>query len=134
MRLEVLIIDDDKLTRWSLGSVLARAGYDVREARTAAEGLTGVRERAPHLVFLDVHLPDGGGASVLRMLREVQPTLPVVVMSADLPRDDARRLCQSGAQGYLAKPCAPPLVVALADSLLRPLAGRSETGRPVRGR
>lgn len=119
---EVFIIDDDRLSRWALGKVLVRAGYRVREAGTAEEGLAGIQKAAPHLVFLDMHLPDQDGLSVLHLLQELRPTLPVVVISADLPLGEARRLCQAGAQGCLAKPCAPSVVIALTESLLSPPA------------
>lgn len=115
---EILVIDDDKLTRWSLARVLTRAGYRVQEAGSASEGLTRLQESAPDLVFLDCCLPDGDGASVLQMLQELRPRLPVVMISADAPREGVRCLCRLGAHGYLEKPCSATLVVALADSLL----------------
>jgi DNA-binding NtrC family response regulator len=114
----ILVIDDDKLTRWSLARVLTRAGYRVREAGSAADGVTRVREAWPDLVFLDLRLPDGDGASVLQILHELRPQLPVVMISADTTREAARRLCQLGAYAYLEKPCAPAVVVTLADTLL----------------
>ena len=115
---EILVIDDDKLTRWSLARVLTRAGYSVQEASSASEGLTRVQEAAPDLIFLDCRLPDGDGASVLQMLQELRPRLPVVMISADATREAVRRLYQLGASAYLEKPCAPASVVALAETLL----------------
>ena len=117
---EILVIDDDKLTRWSLARVLTRAGYRVLEAGSASEGLTLVHAGAPDLVFLDCCLPDGDGVFVLQALQELQPSLPVVMISADAPREIVRSLCRLGAHGYLEKPCSPTLVVALAGSLLGP--------------
>jgi len=119
---EILVIDDDKLTRWSLTRVLTRAGYRVQEAGSASEGLTRAQRAAPDLVFLDCCLPDGDGVSVLQMLQELRPSLPVVMISADAPREAVRSLYRLGARGYLEKPCSPTLVVALADSLLGPPA------------
>lgn len=118
MTREILVIDDDKLTRWSLARALIRAGYRVREAGSAAEGLMHARTTPPDLVFLDCHLPDGDGTSVLQRLRELRPGLPVVMISADATGETARRLCQLGAYAYLVKPCAPASVVALAYTLL----------------
>ena len=115
---KILIIEDDKLTRWSLARVLTRAGYRVQGAGFAAEGITQVREAWPDLVFLDLRLPDGDGASVLQVLRTLRPQLPVVMMSAHATREVAQRLCQLGARAYLQKPCAPELVVALAQTLV----------------
>ncbi len=115
---KILVIDDDKLTRWSLGRLLTRAGYRVQGVGFAAEGITQVREARPDLVFLDLRLPDGDGTSVLQVLRTLRPQLPVVMMSADATREAVQRLWQFGAHAYLEKPCAPALVVALAQSLL----------------
>jgi CheY-like chemotaxis protein len=86
---EILVIDDDKLTRWSLARVLIRAGYRVQEASSASEGLTRVQDAAPDLVFLDCRLPDGDGTSVLQRLQEVRPRLPVVMISADATQETA---------------------------------------------
>jgi DNA-binding NtrC family response regulator len=115
---EVLIIDDNKLTRWAFARVLARAGYRVQEVETAHEGLARVKEAPPDLVFLDCHLPDGDGAAVLQALQDLRPMLPVVMTSAEMPQEAAGCLCRLGARGFLAKPCTPALVVALADALL----------------
>jgi DNA-binding NtrC family response regulator len=117
---KILIIDDDKLTRWSLARILTRAGYHVQAAGFAAEGMTQFREAWPDLVFLDLRLPDGDGASVLQVLRTLRPQLPVVMMSADATREAVQRLWRCGAHAYLEKPCAPELVVALAQTLLSP--------------
>jgi DNA-binding NtrC family response regulator len=115
---EILVIDDDTLTRWSPARVLIRAGYRVQEASSASEGLTRVQDAAPDLVFLGCRLPDGDGTSVLQMLQELRPRLLGVMISADATQETARRLCQLGAYASLAKPCAPASVVALADTLL----------------
>jgi two-component system, NtrC family, nitrogen regulation response regulator GlnG len=115
---EILVIDDDQLTRCSLARVLIRAGYRVQAASSASEGLTRVQDAAPDLVFLDCRLPDGDSTSVLQRLQEVRPRLPVVMISTDATQETARRLGQLGASAYLAKPCAPASVVALADTLL----------------
>jgi DNA-binding NtrC family response regulator len=117
---EILVIDDDTLTRWSLAQVLTRAGYSVLEAGSASEGLTRVQAAAPGLVFLDCCLPDGDGFSVLQTLQELRPSLPVVMISADAPGETVRNMCRLGAHDCLEKPCSPTLVVALAGSLLGP--------------
>ncbi len=115
---EILIIDDDKLTRFSLMQVLVRAGYRVRAAASAAEGLANAREAPPDLVLLDVQLPDGDGGSVLQAFRRSAPTLPVVMMSADPAPETVQRLRRLGACDFLAKPCASILLLALVASLL----------------
>ena len=116
---EILVIDDDKLTRWSLTRMLARFGYGVREAASATEGLAQAEESLPDLVLLDLRLLDGGGDRVLRSLRASRPDLPVVMMSADATPETVRYLRRLGACGFLAKPCAAGLLQALVAFLLR---------------
>lgn len=116
---EILVVDDDKLTRWSLARMLARFGYCVREAGSAAEGLAQAEESPPDLVLLDVHLLDRGGDSVLRSLRESRPELPVIMMSVDATPETVRHLRRLGAGGFLTKPCAAGLLQSLVAFLLR---------------
>jgi DNA-binding response OmpR family regulator len=117
---EILVIDDDMLTRWALKTVLTRAGYHVREAGSAKEGLMRARERVPNLVLLDFRLPDRNGAFVLQSLLQSQPTPLVVMMSANATEETVRYLRRLGASGYLTKPCAPAFLVAQVDGLLQP--------------
>jgi CheY-like chemotaxis protein len=115
---EILVIDDDKLTRWSLMKVLGRAGYRVRAAASAAEGLAQAGDAPPDLVLLDLQLPDGDGGSILQAFRRSRPDLPVVMMSADATPETDRHLRGLGASGFLAKPCAAVLLLTLVSSLL----------------
>ena len=122
---KILVIDDDMLTRWALTTVLTRAGYHVREAGSAKEGLTRARERVPNLVLLDLRLPDRNGAFVLQSLLQLQPMPLVVMMSADATPETMRYLRRLGASSYLMKPCVPTALVAQVDDLLHPPVQRA---------
>ena len=115
---EILVIDDDKLTRWSLAKILARFGCRVREAASAAEGLAKAGESPPDLVLLDMRLPDADGVSVLQGLRRSLPELPVVMMSANPTQERVQRARRLGARGFLPKPCVVAVLQALVTSLL----------------
>jgi CheY-like chemotaxis protein len=114
---EILLIEDDKAARWSLMRTLLVAGYRVRAAATAAEGLAEA-ESPPELVLLDAQLPDAEGSSVLQALQRSHPDLPVVMLSADATPETEQRLRDRGASGFLAKPCAAVLLLTLVASLL----------------
>ena len=101
----VLVVDDDKLTRFSLSKILGRAGYRTREAASATEGMAAIEKERPGLVLLDIRLPDRDGFSVLQAIRASHPQLPVVMMTAHHTDDTAREASVQGAWGYLAKPC-----------------------------
>jgi DNA-binding response OmpR family regulator len=116
----VLVIDDDRLTRWSVSRILGRAGYQVREAASAEEGLHAIAERRPEAVLLDVVLPDLDGFAVLRTIRRDFPGLPVILMTAHASRETLRAARELGAQGHLAKPCNPAELYAALSDVIRP--------------
>ena len=117
----VLIVDDDKLTRWSVSRALTRAGYQVQEAATAADGLAAIVGEPPDAVLLDIVLPDGDGFSALRAIHETHPQLPVILITAHGSEETARMARELGARGHLVKPCNPAeLCAALALALDRP--------------
>ena len=99
----ILVIDDDRLTRWSVATLLGRAGYHVHEAANGKEGYAAIEEVGPDLVLLDIELPDMDGFAVLGMIRERHPDLPVVMMTADATAETVRKALRLGAQGHLDK-------------------------------
>jgi two-component system response regulator GlrR len=103
----VLVVDDDKLTRFSVSKILDRAGYRVREARSAEEGIAAIQAERPSVVLLDIRLPDRDGFAVLRDIQACHPALPVVMITAHHSEDVARAATAMGASGYLPKPCDP---------------------------
>lgn len=115
----ILIIDDDKLIRWSLSTVLRRAGYRLREAATGQEGLAAVESDAPDLALLDVKLPDMDGFAVLTAIHQVHPNLPVLMMTADATPETARQALRLGACGHLEKPCDSAVLQAEVSKALR---------------
>ncbi len=118
----ILVVDDDKLIRWSVSVVLGHAGYRVQEAATGKEGLAAVLEHRPDLVLLDIALPDLDGFSILEMLRKLRPDLPVLMMTADATNETARQAARLGARGQLDKPFDPTLLQVTVSEALKPAA------------
>jgi DNA-binding NtrC family response regulator len=114
----LLIIDDDKLTRWSLSRILESVGYQVREARSFTEGVAALEAQAPDLVLLDVKLPDGDGFALLEAIQGSHPGLPVIMITAHASQETEQKAESLGARGHLAKPCNPArLQAAVVDAL-----------------
>jgi DNA-binding NtrC family response regulator len=101
---KVLIIDDERLIRWSLTQKLAGWGYEVVEAENGRTGLTALAAEAPDLLLLDVNLPDARGTDVLEDLRKSWPDLPVIMITAHGVIEDAVTAMRRGAYDFITKP------------------------------
>jgi two-component system response regulator AtoC len=100
----ILVVDDERLIRWSLERQLQRDGYAVQSAETGAEALRQVQADPPDLVLLDVRLPDTDGVDLLEKLRSADPECLVIMMTAHGGVDSAVRAMKLGAQDYVSKP------------------------------
>lgn len=100
----VLVVDDEKLVRWSIRQKLESAGYQVLEAETCADAMNLFHENMPDLVTLDVRLPDGSGLKVLLDMKKTSPNTPVVMITAYGAVEDAVKALKIGAYDYLEKP------------------------------
>lgn len=100
----VLVVDDEKLVRWSIRQKLEAAGYQVVEADTCTSALALFQENLPDLVTLDVRLPDGSGLKLLMEFKKLAPNTPVIMITAYGAVEDAVKALKIGAYDYLEKP------------------------------
>ena len=100
----VLIIDDEAGIRESLHTLLEIEGYEVESAGTAKEGLARIAERPFDLILLDLALPDRNGLELLQDIRNQDPQLSVVMITAYGTVENAVRAMQSGATNFIQKP------------------------------
>ena len=100
----ILIIDDEAAIRESLETLLAIEGYNVEAARTAEEGLAMLAASPRDLVLLDFALPDRNGIEVLEEIRERDPGLPVIMITAYGTVENAVKAIQTGATNFIQKP------------------------------
>ncbi|MCI0587268.1 MAG: sigma-54 dependent transcriptional regulator [Planctomycetes bacterium] len=104
MSTRILVVDDEKMIRWSLRTRLEQAGYSVEEAETGEAALAAAGRETPDLVLLDIRLPDVSGEEVLKSLRAAAPDVPVVMMTAHASVEGAVAAIKQGAYDYLVKP------------------------------
>ena len=114
----VLVVDDEPQFLRALTTNLRGAGYEVETATTAAEALAAAGLRPPDAVILDLLLPDGSGADVLRELRGWSDA-PVVLVSAVGDEDEKIAALDAGADDYVTKPCAVGELLARLRAALR---------------
>jgi DNA-binding NtrC family response regulator len=101
---KVLIVDDEKLIRWSVRQQLEEWGYTALEAESGTGGLAQIRAEAPDLVVLDVRLPDLSGIEVLREIKQNNLSIPVIMITADPQLDDIKTAIKLGALDFVKKP------------------------------
>jgi two-component system response regulator AtoC len=100
----VLIVDDEKLVRWSLRQKYEEWGYQVLEAENGTAALRMAHSGNPDLVLLDVRLPDITGLEVLERLKESGDTRAVIMITADPQLDDVKAAIKLGAYDFIGKP------------------------------
>ncbi len=115
--MRVLIIDDHALFRVGLQGLLEQRGIEVADAvASGIEGIQRAEELQPDIILLDLRMPDMGGLEVLQKLREMETSIPVVMLTTSNDEADLIKSLRSGAQGYLLKDMEPDeLVSALRD-------------------
>lgn len=100
----ILIVDDDPDIALVLHDLLEHDGYRVQVAATGAEALARVKAAAISAVVLDLMLPDMDGLSVLTLLKQFDPVLPVIMLTAFVEVAKKHSSLTEGAFGYLTKP------------------------------
>ena len=118
----ILVVEDNERNLKLLRDVLEYAGYDVRVARTAEDGITLAVSEPPDLVLMDLQLPGIDGIEALHRLRESPGTadIPVVAVTAQAMKQDRERALRAGFDGYVEKPIS---VRAFTDQVRRFLSG-----------
>jgi two-component system, NtrC family, response regulator AtoC len=100
----ILIVDDDKLVRWTLTQKCTEFGYFSLEASSGEEALRMLQTDPVDAILLDVHLPDLSGIEVLDKLKQAGETRSVIMMTADPQLDDVKAALRLGAYDFVSKP------------------------------
>jgi two-component system, NtrC family, response regulator AtoC len=101
---KVLVVDDEKLVRWSLRQKCQEWGYQVMEAPDGSTGIRVAQAESPDVVLLDVRLPDIGGLEVLKNIRENSSARAVIMITADPQLEDVKQAIKLGAYDFIGKP------------------------------
>jgi two-component system nitrogen regulation response regulator GlnG len=101
---KLLIIDDEPAIVYSLTDCLESSELTVRSANTGRDGISQVQNDAPDVILLDVRLPDQSGLDVFEKIHEIEPRIPVIIMTAFAKTETAIEAMRRGAFDYLLKP------------------------------
>lgn len=115
---KVLIVDDEKLVRWSLRQKCEEWGYRVLEADNGSAALRVTHSESPDLVLLDVRLPGASGIDVLEQIKKSNDARAVIMITADPKLDDVKTGLKLGAYDFVGKPLDfDELAVAVRNAL-----------------
>jgi two-component system OmpR family response regulator len=117
--INVLVVDDELVLAEMVSMALRYEGWNIATAGDGAAALESARSQRPDVVVLDVMLPDMSGLDVLRKLREENPQLPVLLLTAKDAVEDRIAGLTAGGDDYVTKPFSLEEVVLRLRALLR---------------
>ena len=103
-KIKFLVIDDIKTIGSLFEITLSQAGHEIKTTQSGDEGIDYVKNEKFDMVFCDICMPYKDGVSVLEEIKEIQPSLPVVMMSGYYLEIQRQRIQEIGANGFLDKP------------------------------
>lgn len=103
----ILVVDDESGIRNDMSALLQDDGYKVLTASGGAEALQIAQENGIHMVLLDIGLPDMDGVEVLRKIREMNPEIPVMMITGNATIERAVMSIKLGAYDFIEKPIFP---------------------------
>ncbi len=125
----VLIVDDEADVRKTLTDILRAMRYpdplEIEGVADGRDGLDAVVRQRPDLVLLDLQMPRMNGLMLLKQIRDVEPRLPVIVISATQENKLSTEALRQGAVAYLPKPFDPRHVEMLVTTFLDSTKPRS---------
>jgi DNA-binding response OmpR family regulator len=115
----ILVIEDDPAVARSLIDGLSREGWQVVAKSTGADGVAYARDRQPHLIILDVRLPDGSGFDFCRQMRQSGLRQPIIILTVQDDEIDKILGLELGADDYMTKPFSLRELVSRVRAQLR---------------
>lgn len=126
MGANLLIVEDDPEMRDLLRKVLEKEGFQVSVSENGQQAAVSLSRNPIDLVVTDMLMPDDGGLELLRTIRETQPTLPVIIITAFGDWRSYSRALELGAAAFISKPLKmAELIVAIQTALAPRGRGRA---------
>ena len=115
---KILVIDDEPNVRTLLEMRLRQQGYDVLFADNGWKGLQLYRQEHPHVIVLDLKMPELDGVTILRQIRSVDPAQPVIILTGDTTPETERQVRALGVSEFIVKGSSMKLLVDTLKGIL----------------
>src|SRR5579863_2376051 len=131
---KIMIVDDERLVRWSLRQKCEEWGYHVTEAEAGIPALKLAQHENPDLVLLDVRMPDLTGIEVLDQLKKSGAARAVIMITADPQLDDVKAALKLGAYDFVGKPIDFEALRDVMESAIEATGSRAGDPQPARAK
>ena len=128
---DILVADDTPSIRNTLSILLAEEGHTVRLAANGEETLAECAKRRPDMLLLDIMMPKKNGYKVLKQIRQNDPALPIIFLSAKGAPADVARGLNLGSDDYLPKPFDREVLLSRIRAVFRRTRGTASAAAPV---
>lgn len=126
----ILVIDDDEALRSSLQSLLPTYGFTVVAFESPLQGLETIRASPPDVIILDVKMPDMDGLSVLQLVSEIAPQVPVIMLTGYGEVPAAVRAMKIGAYDFIEKPIDDAKLVDIINNAIQARSIQEQLSAP----
>ncbi len=126
---KILIVDDEMVVRDSLGKWFATEGYEIHTVASAREALEAMQKDDYDTALIDIKMPGMDGMELQERLREIDPEMPLIIMTGYASVETAVRALKRGAYDYITKPFDPDELVHLVSNALEHRTTKREVVR-----
>lgn len=123
-QIKVLMVDDEEQFRETTSKILGKLGYQTTMASSGEEAIEILRENPQHVVILDIQMGGMDGHEALKKLKEIQPSVKIIMLTGHGNLESARESLSLGADDYLNKPCDINLLSQKINTILLQKDGR----------
>ncbi|KUO78416.1 MAG: response regulator [Desulfosporosinus sp. BRH_c37] len=110
--MRILIMDDDKSLRYMLSEIFTFVGWDPIAYPNGREGIKGFLNHGADIILVDYHMPEIDGLEAVRLIREQNQQIPILVLTVDERQEIADRFLDAGATDFALKPVKAPDLIA----------------------
>lgn len=117
----ILYVEDNSDNRTLVRRILAAEGYNMVEAANATQALETLETTKPHLILMDINMPDKDGYTLTTEIRKIPGLgkIPIIAITANVMRGDREKSFEAGCDGYIQKPIDIDMLTEQIEHFLR---------------
>lgn len=117
--MRIIIMDDEQSLRYTLSEIFTFAGWDPVAYPNGRAGLKGFLSHGADIILVDYHMPEMDGLETVRLIREKDQQIPILVLTVDERQEIADRFLDAGATDFALKPVKAPDLIARVQLHMR---------------